>query len=96
VLARARSPLQLLLRTVNAARSAYACYIYNENFFQEYEAPNLPWAPTNATTQRSQASGTEGGDAIRCKAVSKVRGAGAVSAALTARLRDSFGTADGC
>ena len=68
--------MQLVLRTVNSSRSAYACFIFKESFFEDYNAPGLPWAPSAAgprddATQPGTAAGTAA-EAIRCKASSKV------------------------
>jgi hypothetical protein len=64
---------QLVLRTVNSSRSAYACYLFKEGFFHEFLAPTLPWAPAaGAATQGSQpATNATESEPIRCKASSK-------------------------
>eukprot|EP00039_Didymoeca_costata_P014352 m.230648 g.230648 ORF g.230648 m.230648 type:complete len:483 (-) comp16001_c0_seq6:2246-3694(-) len=69
---------QLVMRTVNSSRSAYACYAFRENFFEEYRVEGVSWAPAavqassqsqdDSQMQPTQSSQT---DAIRCKALSK-------------------------
>ena len=83
---------QIVLRTVNSSRSAYACYVFKESFFQEFNAPNLPWTPDPASTQAGSSSSpsqqsSESAEPLRCKASSKVCDYGAQSIQHSMRAR---------
>ncbi len=63
---------QLALKTVNGARSAYACFVFVRPFFLSYN-DGLRGGRKGGKTVEGEDTGREGGEPLKCKINIKVR-----------------------